>query len=133
MQKTIARAGVTQLSDWAVGDNVGPTAVSLAFFTASTAGRPRYPGLGDGDGTGDGGLPPLPGDRARTVPSPRMAGELMPTQGTQWPAPTTSAKDTPGGGRVYYQLEDVAVGGGTRHPQQAVQAGATQRVYLPPW
>ena len=32
------RSGITAFSDWAVGDHVGPTAISLADFTAQAAG-----------------------------------------------------------------------------------------------
>lgn len=38
---TVTRANISSLSDWAVGDNVGPTAVTLNRFTA----RPSAPSL----------------------------------------------------------------------------------------
>ena len=43
--KTVTRAGVNDFSDWAAGNNVGPTAVTLSSFTARSADGTAYTGL----------------------------------------------------------------------------------------
>jgi len=127
----VLRDGIAAFSDWAVGDNVGATAVSLASFAASAAGdlviltwatATELETMGfhlyratDPDG-----------------PFTRITGELIPAQGDALSGATYEYQDAPGVGLFYYALEDVAVGGGaTRHPALAVQAGAMQRIYLP--
>jgi hypothetical protein len=45
MPNGVVRQGVTELSDWAVGDDVGPTAVTLHHLTASHIDPPWMPVL----------------------------------------------------------------------------------------
>jgi hypothetical protein len=128
---TVTRNGVTTFSDWAVGNGVSPTAVTLNFFMARMAGA----GVAlDWQTASEVGVVGFDVYRAASAAGPytRVNAALIPAQGDALMGAAYRYVDTPGFGGFYYQLEDVAADGGrTRHGPVGVQVMAVQRVYVP--
>ncbi|MBX7236197.1 MAG: right-handed parallel beta-helix repeat-containing protein [Caldilineales bacterium] len=70
--KRITRSGVTQLSDWVAGDNVGPNAVTLRGFAARAGGG--FPGAAAWAALAGGGLWAAACRRRRPTPAGQQGG-----------------------------------------------------------
>ena len=110
---------------------VGPTAVSLAAFTADRLADGvilRWLTAAEVDVVGFN----LYRAASAAGPYTRLNADLIPAQGDAMTGASYDYLDTPGFGVFYYQLEDVEIGGGiTRHGPISAQSGATRRLYLP--
>ncbi len=128
---SITRAGVTGFSDWAVGNNVGPTAVQLVPFTATAMGAEvtlDWQTASEMDVLGFNVY------RAAVAAGPytRINAALIPAQGDAMVGASYRFVDRPGMGVHHDRLEDVALSGAAHlHPPVRVEVAASLRLYLP--
>jgi len=128
---TITRNGISALSDWAAGDNVAPTAVTLNFLTAEAAGAAVAL---DWQTASEAAVVGFDVYRATNVAGPyaRVNAALIPAQGDALSGASYHFVDMPGFGAFYYQLADVRADGGVeRHGPVGVQVAAAHRLHLP--
>jgi len=118
-------------SEFTLGANNSPTAVTLASFTAGATGPEVVLAWETASEVGVLGFNLY---RASDADGPytRINPALIPAQGDEMTGAGYRYVDRPGIGTFSYQLEDVATGGGaTRHGPVSVQVAAPHRLYLP--